>query len=221
MRQKNSNTSLPLLPSGDYFRQIEPIPKNASCLFLDRDGIIIHDTSYISDPDDVILCEGIDTLIAAALTRSYVIIIVTNQSGIGRGFFDWHSFERVQERMLDLLIQKNNSYTSPVHAVVACPHHPKEGIGSYRTDPLQFRKPAPGMLNYAIDIFDLDRQTSIMLGNQEIDVIAGINANLSMTCLVDLQGRHAELHQPNSSDPTIIKLQNMDPFVQISDALFS
>ena len=72
-------------------------------LFLDRDGVLIEERHYLCDPNEVSLCPGSKELVQTAHEMKWAIVIVTNQSGIARGFFGWPDYERVTDRMLKLL----------------------------------------------------------------------------------------------------------------------
>jgi D-glycero-D-manno-heptose 1,7-bisphosphate phosphatase len=167
-----------LLPSGDYFRVFAVPPMRTACLFLDRDGVIIEDRSFVSRPEDVQLCPYIHELFSLAARRNIAIVLVTNQSGIGRGYYDWPAFEAVQARMMSLLNDRLGQTASLINAVVACPHHPTEGTNGFRADPLGFRKPLPGMIDFALDRLGLARERSVMIGDRDTDVVAGIKARM-------------------------------------------
>ena len=70
---------------------------------MDRDGVIIEDMNFISDPKDVYLCDGIKPLLKTAFENNWHIVIITNQSGISRKFFTWKDFDEVNNRMIELL----------------------------------------------------------------------------------------------------------------------
>ena len=93
-----------------------------AALFLDRDGVIVEDTGFLSREADV-------RLVAGANRLGVPVIIVSNQSGIGRGFFDWAAFARVQTRIAALLARDAAS----IDAVLACPHHPPKRLTPIRT----------------------------------------------------------------------------------------
>ncbi|WP_374649800.1 HAD-IIIA family hydrolase [Dongia sp.] len=147
-------------------------------MFLDRDGVIIEDRSFVSRPDEVRLCANVEDMFDLAVRRGTAIVLVTNQSGIGRGYYGWEAFEAVQARMLALLGERLRSAAPLIHATVACPHHPAEGMDGFRIDPMGFRKPLPGMIDFALDRLALDRRRSIMIGDRDIDVAAGMKARL-------------------------------------------
>jgi D-glycero-D-manno-heptose 1,7-bisphosphate phosphatase len=96
------------------------------------------------------------------------VIVVTNQSGIGRGLYTEADFHAVQARVAELLLAAG----VPVHAYYFCPHHPTGATGDLLR-PCDCRKPAPGMLEAAIRDHDLDRSRTVMVGDKLDDVAAG------------------------------------------------
>ena len=104
-------------------------------LFLDRDGVIIEDAGYIGSPIDVKLIPGAGKVISAANRIGWPVIVVTNQGGIGLGYFDWADFAAVQERIYDLLAPER----AHIDAVFANPYHPR-GNGDYQHDDHPSRK---------------------------------------------------------------------------------
>jgi len=144
-------------------------------LFLDRDGTVIDWVHYISNPDDVRLIPAAVRLLRVANQLGIPAVVVTNQSGIGRGMFGWESFIAVQERTDALLAAEGVS----VAAVLACSHSPTDGSSS------DFRKPAPGMLIEASKRLGLVAQGSWMIGDNAADLEAGRNAGLGHGWLVE------------------------------------
>lgn len=135
-------------------------------LFLDRDGVVIHDRHYISNPCDVTLIHGISDLILAANKAGFRVVIVTNQSGISRGFFSWNDYERVTERMLELL--GSAAQPSAIYA------------NGYGPDSLKssWRKPNDGMLISAAQDLSLDLRKSLLIGDRLSDMQAGFSARI-------------------------------------------
>src|SRR5215472_15497295 len=113
-------------------------------LFLDRDGVINVDTGYLYRIEDCIFIEGIFEMVQAFYERGFMVIIATNQAGIGRGYYTEPEFKQLMDWMCDRLEGK-------VAAVYHCPDHP-EGIGIHcRENP--WRKPGAGMLLQAVKDF--------------------------------------------------------------------
>jgi D-glycero-D-manno-heptose 1,7-bisphosphate phosphatase len=151
--------------------------ENLPALFLDRDGTLIELVDYLSEPDDVRLIDDAVDLIRAANRAGTAVVIVTNQSGIGRGYYDWEAFEAVQRRLHELLAGAG----AVVDAVYACPHPPPEAGGPSNS---LYRKPAPGMLLRARDDLLLDLAASRIVGDTAIDMAAGKAAGVKSGILV-------------------------------------
>ncbi len=143
-------------------------------LFLDRDGVIVEEVNYLSDPKDARLVPGAADVIAAANRRGVPVILVTNQSGIGRGYYGWDSFAAVQRTILALLARAS----ATVDAVYACPHH-ADGIAPYRHPDHPARKPNPGMILRAAAGLRLDLSRSWMVGDRANDLDAAKRAGLA------------------------------------------
>jgi D-glycero-D-manno-heptose 1,7-bisphosphate phosphatase len=147
-------------------------------LFLDRDGVINVDVNYAHTPEQIIFIDGIFDVARAARARDYKIIIVTNQAGIGRGLYTEAQFHALMQWMCSCFAQEG----APVTAYYFCPHHPEHGQGAYKVA-CECRKPKPGMLLAAIREHNIDAGNSVMVGDKESDVQAGLAAGLS-TCLL-------------------------------------
>ena len=80
-----------------------PYQRSTPALFLDRDGVLIEDRHYLCDPNEVSLCPGSNKLLKIANQMGWAVVVITNQSGIARGYFDWSDYERVTDRLLCLL----------------------------------------------------------------------------------------------------------------------
>jgi D-glycero-D-manno-heptose 1,7-bisphosphate phosphatase len=131
-------------------------------VFVDRDGTIIREKDYLSDPAGVELLPGAAAGLRAFADAGYAIVIVTNQSGIGRGYFTEGEYRSVQRRVLELLERDGVTVLASYH----CPHHPDH------TGPCDCRKPAPGMSVRAIREHGLDAARSIWIGDRLRDVTA-------------------------------------------------
>lgn len=142
-------------------------------LFLDRDGVINKDIGYIYKTEDIIFIEGIFDIVKIANKANYKVIIVTNQSGIGRGFFSEKDFEKLMVWMKNEFIA-NDCFIDDIYY---CPFHPTLGRGKYLRKS-NFRKPKPGMLLKAKIDHNIDMQKSILVGDNESDISAGQSAGL-------------------------------------------
>jgi D-glycero-D-manno-heptose 1,7-bisphosphate phosphatase len=157
-------------------------PAGTPALFLDRDGTINVDTGYPDDPAEMVLRADIAAVIAAANRGGIPVVIVTNQSGIARGYYGWGDFAAVNGRVLDLL-RADNAF---VDMVVACTYH-EAGSGPLAVADHPMRKPNPGMLLEAAKRLGLDLQRSLIVGDKQADMEAGQRAGLSQGWLVDGQ----------------------------------
>ena len=135
-------------------------------LFLDRDGVIIKDVGYISNPKDVKLEGGIKVLLNKTRSLGIRVFVVTNQSGISRGYYDWIDFEKVNERMIDLL-----GHQSSIVAIYANSH--------INLEPRSWRKPNPYMLLNASERFNISMRNSMLIGDRLSDMIAGCTGGVN------------------------------------------
>ena len=143
-------------------------------LFLDRDGTIIELVHYIHNPADVRPIKAAGPLVAAANRRGIPVVLVTNQSGIGRGYFGWDDFAAVQSSMDRTLADVGGH----LDAIYACPHLP----GALQPEPGEeppCRKPNPGMLLRAADDLGIVLQASWIAGDSVNDIDAGKRAGLA------------------------------------------
>lgn len=154
--------------------------------FLDRDGVVIEEENYISDPGRVRLCEGIVPALKALHDADYLLVVVSNQSGIARGLFTMKALEAVQARVDKLLKAEGVA----IDAWYNCPHHPKGSIPEYSID-CDCRKPRPGMLLKAVKDLSLKIDRCFMIGDKISDIEAGFNAGCRSAALV-LTGHGSE-----------------------------
>jgi D-glycero-D-manno-heptose 1,7-bisphosphate phosphatase len=147
----------------------QPVP----ALFLDRDGVIIHEKGYISKAGDVELLPGISELISGAKELGLAVVEITNQAGIARGHFGWPDFVQVEERLTALLADRAAS----IDAIFACPYHP-DGAFPYRNPDHAWRKPNAGMFFEAAKLLNLALDRSVMVGDKELDQQAAKAAKL-------------------------------------------
>ena len=136
-------------------------------LLLDRDGTLIVHVPYIRNPEQVRPVPGAAAKLAEARRLGWRTAIVTNQSGVARGYYGWEEFAAVQERTWDLV--------GPVDAIYACPDLP---------GPSLFRKPAPGMILAAIRDLNLIPSESVVVGDSTGDLAAGRAAGIARGWLV-------------------------------------
>lgn len=138
-------------------------------LFLDRDGVINVDRGYVYKREDFEFIPGIFDVCRAAKLLGYLIIVVTNQSGIERGYYTEQEFIALNDWMLGVF--KDSGVD--IDRVYYCPHLDSPD-----------RKPRPGMIRRAAEEFDIDLSSSILIGDKNTDVQAGIAAGVGTNFLV-------------------------------------
>lgn len=148
-------------------------------LFLDRDGVINLEQGYVHSEADFIFKEGIFDLCRAAQALDYLLIVVTNQAGIARGYY-------TEEQFLALTDWMNRQFAEQqvkITRVYYCPYHPVHGIGKYKVDSPD-RKPRPGLLLRAREDLDLDLGASVLIGDAVSDIKAGMEAGVGRLILL-------------------------------------
>lgn len=133
----------------------------SAAVFVDRDDTLMVDVEYCADPALVQLIPGAAEGLRALRKAGYSVVVVTNQSGIGRGYFDIETLDRVNNRLRDELRREGADYD----ALYYCPHTPEEDC--------LCRKPKPGLLLKAASELDIDLPASYTLGDRDLDVEAG------------------------------------------------
>ena len=135
-------------------------------LFLDRDGVVIRDKDYLSDPAGVELLPGVAEAMHRAQAAGFLLVGVSNQSGLGRGYFTQADFEAVMERLEAILVPHDVHFDGFYY----CPHEPAAGCAC--------RKPGIGMLAEASAAFNWDASRSWIVGDKGSDVALGQMAGL-------------------------------------------
>jgi D-glycero-D-manno-heptose 1,7-bisphosphate phosphatase len=135
-------------------------------VFLDRDGTVNVEKDFVRHPDEVELLPGAREAIRSLRGAGYRIVVVTNQSGVARGYLDEPMLARIHARLDDLLDRQ-------VDAWFHCPHHPDEGQDLRYVRGCTCRKPAAGLVRDAAAHLDLDLTRSWMIGDSARDVLVG------------------------------------------------
>jgi len=157
------------------------------CLFLDRDGVVNFDNGYVHKRDDFQFMPGIFEMGRAAKAHGQLIVLVTNQSGIGRGYYTeeqfWELMAWVESRFLEEGIT--------IHGVYHCPHNPED-----QTSPLgvacDCRKPKPGLILKAARDLDIALEDSVFIGDKESDMLAARAAGVGTCYLVGQKATSGE-----------------------------
>ncbi len=175
----NDSFSLPdgaELVDGVFHQTLRPkkISKLRPALFLDRDGCVVVEAHYLHKVENVAVIPGAADVIARANELEIAVVFVTNQAGIGYGYFDWPDFFHVQKEILRRLA----SDEAHVDGVYACPFHEK-AKPPYDKANHPSRKPNPGMLVSAAQELNLDLGRSWIIGDRAGDLEAGFNAGLA------------------------------------------
>lgn len=151
-------------------------------LFLDRDGTLIVEKNYLSDPAQVELLPGVAPALKRLQDSGFKLFIVTNQSGIGRGYYTVEDMHRVHDRLRALLAQ-DGVRIDEIYFAPEAPDQPSRG-----------RKPSPQLLFDARDEFGLDLGQSYLIGDKLIDLECGWNAGLKQ-CILVRTGYGAEVER--------------------------
>jgi len=143
-------------------------------LFLDRDGVINKEVEYLYRQDDFVFIEGVFEACLFYKRKGYKIFVITNQAGIARGYYTESDFLIINKWMLECF-DENGIKISKVYY---CPHHPEY------SGECSCRKPKTGMIDKAVDEYQIDLNSSILVGDKETDIIAGIRAGIGRNVLV-------------------------------------
>lgn len=164
-------------------------------IFIDKDGTLIYNVPYNVEPDRIALYPETIEALSSLKERGYLLIVISNQSGVARGYFEEHALEAVKERLNILLGDIN------IDGFYYCPHHP-QGIIERYTMECDCRKPQPGMILQAAKDFQVDLSQSWMIGDILSDAEAGNRAGCR-TILVN-NGNETEWEMNSLRKPTYI-----------------
>ena len=139
-------------------------------VFLDRDGTINKEVTYLYRPEDLVILPGVPEAVKILRDNGFCILVVTNQAGIARGYYTVEHMHRLH-RYLNEQLKRDGAW---IDAFYYCPHHPEHGIGEYRKV-CRCRKPDTGMFEMAEREYEIDKNHSYMIGDKRIDVQAGHN----------------------------------------------
>ena len=177
-----------------------------SALFLDRDGVINVDSGYVHKVSEFVFCDGIFDVVRTANQNHMPVIVVTNQSGIGRGYFSEEDFHELTQWMHGKFVEMG----SRIDHVYFSPYHPTEGINGYRKDDYS-RKPHPGMLFQAQHELGLKLDLCILIGDKMTDIAAGQAAGVG--CNILLQPKKQNDSDEAQSFHRINHLNDAIPFI--------
>ncbi|MCK4665471.1 D-glycero-beta-D-manno-heptose 1,7-bisphosphate 7-phosphatase [Candidatus Dependentiae bacterium] len=147
--------------------------KKRPAIFLDRDGTINEERGYINHPTRLILQPGAIEAVKLINDMGFLAIIITNQAGIARGYYTLDTLNKIHNK----LIGEMKDGGAKIDALYFCPHHPDGVIEKYAIR-CECRKPKPGMINKALEEFQIDMDNSFMIGDRYKDVLFGNKLNL-------------------------------------------
>ena len=163
------------------------VPPGRAGLFLDRDGVIVTDTHYLCRVEDMRMVAGAAAAIARCNALGIPVVVVTNQAGIGRGYYDWDAFHAVQGALRAALAADG----AHLDGVMACAYH-ADGNAPLRVDNHPWRKPKPGMIVEAARRMQLDLSRSWIVGDRAHDLAAGVAAGLAGGTLLEYEARERQ-----------------------------
>jgi len=149
-------------------------PQQKKALFLDRDGVINVNHGYVYRIEDFEFIDGIFEIVKEYADSGHIVIVITNQSGISRGYYGEDDFQRVTEYMINEFKKRNIEISKVYH----CPDHP-EFSKSW-----ECRKPNPYMILEAQREFNIDLKNSTLIGDSKTDIEAGENAGVGRNILI-------------------------------------
>lgn len=156
-----------------------PMSESPRICFLDRDGLLIEERHYLSDPNGVVLLSGVADALKTIRRMGFRLAVVSNQSGVARGLFSEETVREVDGRLAALLLEEGVQLDASLY----CPHHPSGKDPRYASA-CDCRKPAPGMLRSLAEQWNADLSASVMIGDKLSDVEAGQRAGCCASLLV-------------------------------------
>ncbi|MGO9932823.1 MAG: D-glycero-alpha-D-manno-heptose-1,7-bisphosphate 7-phosphatase [Steroidobacteraceae bacterium] len=144
-------------------------------MVLDRDGTIVVDRHYLSDPNDLEFQAGAKLGLRKMSEMGFRLVVITNQSGIARGFFSFSKLEEIHERLRQMMVSNG----APLEGIYFCPHGP--------SDECECRKPKLGLMRQASEELGFDMSESIVIGDKESDIEFGRRAGAA-TILIGKPG---------------------------------
>ena len=135
--------------------------ENLKTVFLDRDDTICKDVPYCSHPNDLLLIKGSGKALSRLKKNGFLLVLITNQSGVSRGFFSESQLEEIHKKLQTDLLE----YNAKLDDIFYCPCHPSDGCPD--------RKPGIGLFQKVEKKYNIDKKNSYMIGDKEKDIVAG------------------------------------------------
>lgn len=169
-------------------------------VFLDRDGVINVEKEYLCTPEAFEFIDGVFDTLRHAQTMGYLLIVITNQSGIGRGYYTQTQFHDLNAWMIERFAREGIT----IDKVYFCPHAPDVVCDC--------RKPLPGMITAAEKEFVINLKSSLLIGDKESDIIAGKNAGVGL-CLLARSG-HTIDEASTKADAVVDSITGLLPYLK-------
>lgn len=181
------------------------LKRRNKAVFLDRDGTIIVGVDYLSSPDQIRLNLNSAEGIKKFNEMGYLVIIITNQSGVGRGYFDEERLKEINDELIKQLQDKG----SVIDGLYYCPHLPESLLGD-GDKACECRKPKPFMILEASRKFDIDLEQSLMVGDTPGDILAGKNAGCQTALVFKGEEYYDYKRDPEHLHPDYVVKDLMD-----------
>ncbi len=147
----------------------KPTSKPTPAVFIDRDGVLNEDKGYVSKVEDLVVLPTVPESLLRLKKRGFLLIIITNQSGIARGYFRREDADRFHTALQQRIIELGGTAWD---ALYMCPHHPSGVVGEFAID-CACRKPKPGLLEQARQDYAINWDASFLIGDKDSDVACG------------------------------------------------
>ena len=177
-------------------------------VFLDRDGTIIHDPGYLSDPAQIVFYEGVQKKLRLLQERGFLICIITNQSGIGRGYFSEEQLIVIHKVLCKQMLDAGVN----VDAIEYCPHAPEEECAC--------RKPNIEMVMRLVKKYNIDCKKSFFVGDKMSDVLTGLNSGCKSILISHDKNIESLLEKHPEAHPDYIAItpgESLDYVLQHAD----
>jgi len=163
---------------------VRAIQTLSRAVFLDRDGTVAEEVGYVNHASRVRLLPGSAQAVRRVREAGFLAVVVTNQAGVARDYFEEFVVRQANQRLMELLSQEGTT----LDGIYYCPHHPREGAAPYRQD-CDCRKPRPGMLRRAAQDLGIDLARSYMVGDGLVDIGAARAAGVVPVLVLTGYGR--------------------------------
>ena len=187
--------------------------KIVKAAFLDRDGVINEDNGYIYKWEDFIFFPKTLSALKNLISLNYSIIIITNQSGIARGYYTESDLKLLHTKLINYLLAKNIEILD----VFYCPHFIKGKIKKYAIE-CECRKPKSGMIKKAIQKYNLSPENCLLVGDKKSDIEAGLNSNIKFNYLLE---NKKDILSINNKNKTFDSLWNLSKYLLNNDPIQS